>query len=156
MALQKGILQHVLRNVVNKTLTVCLRWVSCRTCKTTSCLVCVSVTWNAFKAALSSSGEEEESCYFGSRWSLNKWVLSLLRKMASGSGVLTLVGRSFHRWGAGAGKSCDSAEGPLSSLSDGGTSRPADAVERSGRAGVCGLTSVWRECLVNWNTNSEL
>ena len=41
-----------------------------------------------------------ESCYAGSRWSLNKWALSLLRKVLSDSDVLTLVGSSFHHWGA--------------------------------------------------------
>ena len=48
----------------------------------------------------------------GRRWSLNKWVLSLLWKMASGSAVLTLVGSLFHHWGARTDESLDFAEWP--------------------------------------------
>ena len=78
----------------------------------------------------------KELCYVFWRWSLNKWVLSLLRKMASDSAVLTLVGSSFHHWGATTEKSGSFAERHLLALSDGGTSRHA-------YAGACGLTSVW-------------
>ena len=54
--------------------------------------------------------------------------------------VLTLVGSSFHHWGARTEKS----ERALFVLSDGGISRPADVEEWSARDGACGLTSVWR------------
>ena len=83
-----------------------------------------------------------ESCYAGSRWSLDKWVLSLLWKMASDSAVLTVVRGSFHHWCAKTEKSRDFTERALFSLSDGGTSRPADVEERGGLTGACGLTSV--------------
>ena len=51
-----------------------------------------------------------------SRWRLNQWVLNLLWKMASDSAVLTLVGSSFHHWGARTEKSRDIAGRPLFSL----------------------------------------
>ena len=73
----------------------------------------------------------KESCYAGLRWSLNKWVLSLLQKMESDSAVLTLVWSSLCHWGAKTEKSCDLDEQSLFALSNGGTSRPADVVERS-------------------------
>ena len=41
-------------------------------------------------------------------------------------------------------KSCDFADRPLLVLSDGGTRRPAEVVERRDRAGVCGFTNAWR------------
>ena len=81
--------------------------------------------------------------YMGSRWSLNKWVLSLLQKMESDSAVLTLVGSSFHHWGNKTEKSCDFAERVLVALSDGGTSQPADVDEQSALTG-----GVWsKQCL---------
>ena len=63
------------------------------------------------------SRQYQELCHAGSRWSL-KWVLSLLWKMASDSAVLTLVGSSFHHWGARTEKSCDFAVQALFALSD--------------------------------------
>ena len=65
----------------------------------------------------------------GSRWSLNKWVLSLFQKMPSDSTVLTLVGSSLHHWGAKTEKSCHCAEWSS-------TSRPADVVEQSRSGGM--------------------
>ena len=41
-------------------------------------------------------------------------------------------------------KSCDFADRPLLALSDGGSSRPAEVVERRDRAGVCGFSNAWR------------
>ena len=41
-------------------------------------------------------------------------------------------------------KSCHFVVRPLLALSDGGTSRPAEVVERSTQAGVWGLTKAWR------------
>ena len=62
-----------------------------------------------------------KSYYAGSRWSLKNWALSLLRKVASDSAVLTLVRGSFHHWGARTEKSSDIAERAVFALSDGGT-----------------------------------
>ena len=82
-------------------------------------------------------------CFVGLRWSLNKWIFSLLWKMVSDSAVLTLVGSSFHHRGATT-ESRNFTEWHLFTLSDGVTSRPADVVEGIACAGACGLTSVWR------------
>ena len=41
-------------------------------------------------------------------------------------------------------KNCDFADRPLLALSDGGSSRPAEVVERRDRAGVCGFSNAWR------------
>ena len=71
-------------------------------------------------------------------------------KMASDSAVLTLVGSSFHTWGARTEKSCGFAKQPRFALSDGGTIRPADVVEQSARDGAYGLTSVWRPVPLSW------
>ena len=49
-----------------------------------------------------------------------------------------------HHLGAKTEKSCDFADRPLLALSDGGTRRPAEVVERRDRAGVCGFTNAWR------------
>ena len=57
---------------------------------------------------------------------LNRWVLSLLRKQVIDSAVLTSAGRSFYHSGAKTEKSCDLAVQPLLALRDGGTSRPAE------------------------------
>ena len=55
------------------------------------------------------------------------------------------IGRSsFHHCGPKIEKSCGLADGPLVALSDGGTRRPAEVVERRDGAGVCGLTNAWR------------
>ena len=62
----------------------------------------------------------------------------------SDSAVLTSAGSSFHHCGPKIEKSCDLADRPLVALSDGGTRRPAEVVERRDRAGVCGLTKAWR------------
>ena len=53
------------------------------------------------------------------------------------------VASPFHNWGAKTEKSHNFAEWTFFALIDGGTSQPADVVERSARAGVCGLNSVW-------------
>ena len=71
-------------------------------------------------------------------------VLSLLWKQVSVSAVLTSAGSSFHHCGAKTEKSCEFDLQPLLALSDGGTRRPAEVVERSARAGVCALTNAWR------------
>ena len=41
-------------------------------------------------------------------------------------------------------KSFNFAERPLIALSDSGTRRPAEVVERRDRAGVCGFSNAWR------------
>ena len=69
--------------------------------------------------------------------------MSLLRKLLSDSAVLTSAGSSFH-CGPRIEKSCDFADRPLVALSDGGTRRPAEVVERRDGAGGCGLTRAWR------------
>ena len=45
--------------------------------------------------------------YAESRWTLIKWVLSLLRELLSDSVVLTCLGSSFHHCSAKTQKSCD-------------------------------------------------
>ena len=47
------------------------------------------------------------------------------------------AGSPFHHWRPKTEKSCAFADGPLLALSDGGTRRPAEVVERRDRAGVC-------------------
>jgi len=63
---------------------------------------------------------------------LNRLVLSLLWKLVSDSAILTSARSSFHHCGA------QSRVGTWQSdvLSEGGTSRLAEVVERSTRAGV--------------------
>ena len=89
-------------------------------------------------------GQKGEGGYAVSRWTLNRWVLSLFRKILSDSAVLRTAGSSFHHWGPKTEKSWDFADRPLLALSDGGTRRPAEVVERRDRAGVCGFTNAWR------------
>ena len=62
----------------------------------------------------------------------------------SDSAVLRTVGSAFHHWGPKTDKSCDFADRPLLALSDGGSSRPAEVVERKDRAGVCGFSNALR------------
>ena len=85
-----------------------------------------------------------ESCYAGSRWSLNRWVLSLLWNIESDSSVLTLVRISFHHWGAKTEKSRNFAEWALFSLSDEATSWPADVKEQW--CWVCRTVRDWGLC----------
>ena len=59
----------------------------------------------------------------------------------SDSAVLTSAGSSFHHCGAKTEKRCHFDDRRLLALNDGGTRRPAEVVERSARAGVCGLTN---------------
>jgi len=73
-------------------------------------------------------------CNRESRWTLNRWVLSLLWKLVSDLAVLTWAGSSFHHCGAGTVKSWDLEERCLAVFSEGGTSRLAEAVEWSARA----------------------
>ena len=49
--------------------------------------------------------------YGESRWTLNRWVLSLLRKLVSDSAIMTSGGSSFHHCGPKTEKSCDFADG---------------------------------------------
>ena len=78
-----------------------------------------------------------EGGYAESRWTLNKWVLSLV----GDSAILTSAGSSFHHCSAKIEKSCDFVVRPLR---DGGAKNQAEVVEFSGRAEVCSLTSTWR------------
>ena len=69
--------------------------------------------------------------------------MSLLQKLVSDSAIRS-AGSSFHHCGPKMEKSCDFADPPLFSLSNGSARCPAEVVEWRERAGVCGLTNAWR------------
>ena len=57
------------------------------------------------------------------------------------SATLTSAGGLFHHCGGRIKKRRDFDVRPLLALCNGGAMRPAEVVERSARAGVCGLTN---------------
>ena len=65
----------------------------------------------------------------------------LLSKMTYNKYVCQ-VRSSFHHWGTRTKNIPDFTEPPFFALSDGDTSQTANVVERSARAGACGLSSI--------------
>ena len=72
----------------------------------------------------------------------SKLVLSVLRRLVRDPAGPTSAG--IQHCGAKTEKSCDFSVQPLLALSDGVTMHPAEAVERSARAWLCGMTNAWR------------